>query len=704
MKKFLIAVIVLLVIGLAGFYSIYFKGFYLDFDPQAEIQTIAKVDQKTIQIKKGNNYEPFTIKGVDLPSSKAGYYSTDYAISKSTYKRWFKLIQEMGANTIRIYTIYDDTFYNALYEYNQNNDEPLYLLQGIQVSDDANNSTNDAYSKDFYYTLRDDAIDVVDVIHGQKIIMTNKMKGSGMYRNDVSKWTLGYLIGNEWNSEVIKYTDKSDYSNEFTGTYFTTTEDATNFETLLAKVMDSLISYENDKYKTQSLITFASSPDLDPFEYDEYYARQIGKYVSLDGERIKPTQNLASGYFVSYKLYDYCPGFVNYFSAQQLDKLQGIISNLDTSRYYEGYCQLLQEYHSLPVVISGFGYSSSRGTDNIEGPISESQQGELLVSTYNDIVASGCSGAFIDSWQDCWDKRTWNTSYAVDLNEIYRWNDIQSDSTGYGLLAFDSNDILIDGNIDDWPDQEVIYQDDKTKLLATSDEKGIYLFLQRPQLKRDEKLYFPIDITSNSGSNIDFNSGLTFNREADFLVHLNGLQSRILVQARYESLRENYLEQISGINPFVNYPNKNDNGFVAIAMLTDNKTMVEDYMSEEEKVASSRYKTYETGKLKESNYDVDNYDTLTDFAYGENCVELRIPWQILNFYNPYDKMIHDDYYDRKYGVEGISIDNIYIGVSDNNKQVSLNKFKLPDLNDLKFKERLKQSYQVVKNSWGDQND
>ena len=150
MKKFAISVVLIFLVAVSFLYAFYFKGYYIDFNSSNPIQIYAKVEGKNIFIKnKENEYKDFIIKGVNLSSSIAGNYATDYAIDYDTYLRLFKLIQEMGSNTIRTYTIYDDTFYNAFYDYNKNNENPLHLLQGIQVSDYANNSSIDAYGKGF---------------------------------------------------------------------------------------------------------------------------------------------------------------------------------------------------------------------------------------------------------------------------------------------------------------------------------------------------------------------------------------------------------------------------------------------------------------------------------------------------------------------------------------------------------------------------
>ena len=52
--------------------------------------------------------------------------------------RWFQYIQEMGANTIRVYMIQAEDFYEAFYEYNSARENPLYLIQGVWVNDYVN--------------------------------------------------------------------------------------------------------------------------------------------------------------------------------------------------------------------------------------------------------------------------------------------------------------------------------------------------------------------------------------------------------------------------------------------------------------------------------------------------------------------------------------------------------------------------------------
>ena len=49
----------------------------------------------------------------------------------------------------------------------------------------------------------------MDVIHGHRIVSPGDTSGTGFYRWDVSEWVLGYLVGSEWDSGNIAYTNNS---------------------------------------------------------------------------------------------------------------------------------------------------------------------------------------------------------------------------------------------------------------------------------------------------------------------------------------------------------------------------------------------------------------------------------------------------------------------------------------------------------------
>ena len=68
----------------------YRLGWFIDFNPGKEVTAFVKAEDKKIYINKGEGYEPFEIKGVNMGSGEPGQWSTDFAIDKETYLRWFK--------------------------------------------------------------------------------------------------------------------------------------------------------------------------------------------------------------------------------------------------------------------------------------------------------------------------------------------------------------------------------------------------------------------------------------------------------------------------------------------------------------------------------------------------------------------------------------------------------------------------------------
>lgn len=695
MKKYLLVISGLLIAFFLYEYSIYHYGFYLSSYDQNEITAQVTTKGKQIYV----NGEPFQVKGVKLSSAFPNYQFSDYELNMQEYLHWLTLIQEMGANTIYVTTIMDNDFYHALYEFNSANPEtPLYLYQGVRVSDYGNNTPKDAYDHNFYDVLKDDARTAIDIIHGQKNIILNRGRGYGVYRSDVSQWLLGIQLGDSWNPLTVAYTNNNHNPTSYEGTYVRTTKDATAFEALLASLMDDVLSYEGAKYGQQSLISFSNDPTNDPFVYAPYYAGQLSKYVEIDANHIELSDQAKSGMVAAYHVYDFVPNYATYFSDEQKVKLQEMLNNRDTSRYYEGYTDLLVQYYDIPVLVSDYGYSTARGSDTAER-LNEQQQGEALVDTYQDFIASGCVGGVINSWQDEWGLRTWNTTYAVDVNRASLWNDIQSMDHGYGLLAFDSeDDVLVDGKADEWSQEDVVSQTESGTLSMKQDEEGVYFLIQAdPSLY--EHILIPIDTTSKSGTTTWKDRSLTFSRAADFLVEIQNGDAHVYVQSRYASLRANYSMMYEGVDPYIEPPRVDDPTFVKINMIQKKTKIRENSIT-----APPMYSdVYETGVLRLGTLDPesDAYDSLSDYAIGEDGIELRIPWQMLNFADPTNLLIHDDYYEH-YGVETISISSLYAGLSFNETDViELKEADLSKWRSVDSVERLKRSYGIVQKAWRD---
>ena len=150
MKKVIYA-IVGAVISLYLVYSLlYYSGLYLPIGLQSDISRRFVCDGMNImKVDDAGNETEFVIKGVNLDNFIPGHFPSEHAVDKETWLRWFSRMSDMGVNTVRTTTIYNDVFYNALYEYNSKSPDPIYLLQGIEVTEYSNNNSKDAYEYDF---------------------------------------------------------------------------------------------------------------------------------------------------------------------------------------------------------------------------------------------------------------------------------------------------------------------------------------------------------------------------------------------------------------------------------------------------------------------------------------------------------------------------------------------------------------------------
>ncbi len=742
MKKFMIVFSVLL-LALLGYDLLRFRlgvsfGLFQEGEPTAFMTT----DAEAIYMDRGAGPEPFTVRGVNLGVGIPGKWATDYAIDKETYLRWFSQMQEMGANTVRVYITLQDDFYNAFYEYNTAREaageEPLWLLHGVWVNDYVQNSHRDAYHRDFLEAFVRDGRTMVDVIHGNKRISLGRGTGSGFYRRDVSRWVLGYILGVEWEDVTVAYTDhKYPRLEPYRGTYLSASDDATAFEAMLAQAGDRIIAYETRRYKQQRLVAFSNWPTTDPFLYPEDITTFFMKCAQVDVEHIVTEPAFVSGQFASYHVYPYYPDYLNYIlHPAELDRSpvwdgKAVLSRVETGpgtpisavleqddyygpeggvNTYLAYLRALRRHHTMPVVISEFGVSTGRGmaqrdqnTRRNQGHMSEQEQGQALEECWEDIMTAGCAGGCVFTWQDEWFKRTWNTMHAVDLQRTPYWSDYQTNEQYFGLLSFDpgreESVCYVDGDLSEWTEEDKLLDEGSRALSMKYDERFIYLLLYEEGFSQGEKrLYVPMDVTPNSGSTWCESSGIAFDRPADFLLCIDGREnSRLLVQERYEVLRAMFYHETHDRDAYLEPPDADSPVFRDIRLMLQTATplLTGNWQASAE--------TYETGLLTYGNANprAADFNSLADFIFAGDSVELKLPWQLLNFADPSRMAVHDDYYVH-YGVETISIDAIWLGLTDGagGGRTALAEAPLKGWgNRVSYHERRKAAYYALQRLW-----
>lgn len=176
-------------------------------------------------------------------------------------------------------------------------------------------------------------------------------------------------------------------------------------------------------------------------------------------------------------------------------------------------------------------------------------------------------------------------------------------------------------------------------------------------------------------------------------------------------MRAMQLRATTGQDPYTNPPAQDSSTFkhidLVLQTLTDTSEITNANQSERRTEKDQfYYQTYETGKLTygNANPESDSFNSLADYCYGvaedgTPFVEVKLPWQLLNFSNPSEMMIHDDYYEH-YGVENMRIGEMYVGVGTGQTTIPLFTEKLEGWGSkVTYHERLKESYYILQELW-----
>lgn len=707
MKRYLIiGIIILLLITSYNVISLY-TGIYINFNSNKSINYNAYTKEGKIYVKD----EPFEIKGIEINSFYPGSNFSDYEIDQETYLKWLEQIQEMGANTVKVANRMNPEFYEAIYYYNQKREKPLYLIQCIQLEEyDANNSESIYGFKD---KLIKESLLTIDVIHGDRYIMTSGISSRGLYSKDVSQWTIGYIITSIGKEETIAYTDNTDKKvadKGYNGKYFyTNPQEASETECIIAEIMDKMTQYETNKYREQKLISLMIDMLKDPFKYKQNINVQLGKMAYIDINNIHSKENLRTGKLVAYDITEGVKQFTNILAEEERVKYKDILDTIQKDTLYGGYVDFINKYYDAPVLIASYGFSTSRMIEKeYEKALTEKQQGERIVYYYNEFIKLGSCGGIISSWQDNWALTNWNVKYStIEEKEIY-WHNKQAIDQCNGILAFESENrediCYTDGQINEWSNENLILENEGIKLYCKYDLENVYIMAENIN---NNTIYIPIDTTPNSGSSKYMDTEL--DRNADFLIKIDGIEnSEILVQEYYDSIRAMYEDNITGIMQYSNLLDANSNNFVkmrAILRKEIDPTVDISLMTAEQRRLYRMYRVENVGKLihGKNNPNSSEYNSLADFCFGENCIEIQIPWQLLNFSSPSEMLIHDDYY-QNYGVEDIKIEEMYIGIGENiSNKINFGKVELKEWKThVNVQERLKESYNIIKKAWSEE--
>jgi hypothetical protein len=627
----------------------------------------AKVDDKSFSVLQNGKWRKITIKGVNIGISKPGKFPGETAITQQEYYRWLTEIGKMHANAIRVYTLNPPGFYRALYQYNQEHPEnPIYLFHGIWIDETSLLKANDAFNKGVSSTFIKDIKQQIDVIHGHANVPYVPGHASGIYSADVSKYVIGWIIGIEWDPDMVMHTNmlhKKELS--FKGKYVFT-KGASPFESWLAGMMNTTIDYEQSTYHVMRPISFTNWVTTDLLKHPGEPLPKEDE-VSINPDHIHLQKNVPTGEFASYHIYPYYPDSLNL--EKKYLNFRNSKGNKDN---YAGYLRELNNAQHLPILVAEVGVPSSRGKTHAnpfgmnQGGLTEKQQGTIDANLYQDIKSEKLLGGLIFSWQDEWFKRTWNVMDYDDPNRRPFWSNAQMCEQEFGMLSFDRLKIKVDGQDNDWRNSPVLYKKNPISntnlqlinMQADHDERYLYLKLkvnglEQPSAKSGENpllIYF--DTKSNAGNqnmgNISYAGGI------EFALYLDRKDnSRMMVDSYYDPVYYQYTHL--NMLKEQSFNGKENTGTFIPMKLVLNKigTPSGTHLSE-----------YETGKMTFGNGNPasKNYNSLSDYYMNRSngIIEIRIPWMMLNFKDPSQKEIIGDLW--KTGLaKGVNTNGIRIG-------------------------------------------
>ena len=637
----------------------------------------ARVGKRVMEVRAPSGvWTPTWIKAVNLGAALPGKFPSEFPPNDSTYERWIALMAQMGANTVRVYTIHPPHFYSALRKWNlAHSDHPLWLVHGVWTEPPPGKKEEKYDDPQWLGQFRREMQHVVSLVHGDVVIPPLPGHASGTYNADVSEWTIGYIIGREWEPySVVAYNQLQPRKSSYSGK-FITMSGGNALETWLAEQCDFLVSFEMDRYNAQRPIAYSNWPTLDPLSHPTETGKQQeikllkargeqivempkeydNDAIGLDALKMHATRAFSAGIFASYHAYPYYPEFMvvdpGYLKAAAPD---------GASNYFGYLRELISHYGDMPVVISEYGVPSSRGRAHVQpqgwnhGGLSEADQAHIDARLTRDIYAAGAAGAGLFALIDEWFKKNWLViEFENPLDRKRMWLNPLDAEENYGVLAMRAGakgaSPVIDGDTADWRGRPPLYS-------APAPVAAAPLRLKSFRVAQDEAyVYLRLDVGKIDWTRAHYQIGIdTYRRDLgdtrlpntssrspvglEFVIDLAGpAASQVFVDHPYNLYKP---VRIPGSKPSaVQYVNNvpfktvaNDAGKWDSLVVVTNRRRI----SRDGKIFDAI--SYNRNRLL---YAKQSETTLADWYANEatGVIEVRIPWGMLQVTDPSSRSV-----------------------------------------------------------------
>jgi hypothetical protein len=639
------------------------------------VQYPARTRGNGFQVRAAGGWEPFYIRGMNLGAALPGQHASQFP-PESVYVKWIAQMAELGVNAVRLYTIHPPGLYDAIARHNRANPRrPIWLIHGVWTELPPEDDYLDwEWESGFFAEMRR----VVDVIHGRADIPHRPGHAAGSYTSDVSRWTLAFIIGREWEPFSVQGFDRR-YAgaDRWEGRYLHV--DGENaMDAWLTRALDQMVAYEMDAYHAQRPMAYTNWPTLDPLEHptettvDQEMAFRVAMgekvVIGLSTHLVRATREFPAGYFASYHAYPYYPDFM------MLDPAYGQAQSPFGASTYFGYLEALKRLHpDMPVVIAEYGVPASLGIAHLQpqgwhhGGHDEAAMAEVNARLTREIAEADMAGGVLFAWIDEWFKKNWIViEFEIPLDRNRLWLNRLDAEQHYGMIAMEPGEILPGASLRErlpaWREVPPLYAPaDGGALRAASDEAYLWLLFERPEVPATvEEVLIGFDLIDPEGGNLRWpeRAGPRVPVGLEFVLRLADGEARLLADPRS--------------NPFRLYPVRQDLGSEAprrpavfgeldgLPGLFDGR------------VEGDFRRPYTTRRVKDGRYDslrvVTNRprfardgsefpalgydrgvlphggppDGLWEELEDEGVIEVRIPWMLLNFTDPSQRRLLQD--------------------------------------------------------------
>ena len=635
------------------------------------VKQVSTVKGENLAVYTGKGWESRYWDGMNMGASLPGHSPGELAPTYEDYMRWFPQMKEMNVDVVRVYTILNPEFYDALADFNADREDPLWVLHGVWSPEEEligeDEQGHDAYkghiTKDFQAEIRD----VVRVVHGDADIPERTGHASGRFRSDISEYMLGWMVGTEWFPYAVKKTNEANAGMEpYSGEYFQATPEARPFESWLAWMLDTMAEEEME-YGWQHPVSFTNWPTTDPLSHPNE-ANEQEDIVPLDPMHVEATPAWKAGYFSQYHVYPYYPDFMRYEP-----KYTGYTNERGEKDPYAGYLNELRAHHEgIPLFIGEFGLPTSRGMAH-RGPLgrdqgyhTEQEQGEMVSGMREVMRDEGYDGSALFAWTDEWFKFTWNTlELELPGDRRDRWRNRLTNEEQFGVISSESGKspeetIHVDGKTDDWErisggpngigdavgwlsdrlsgkaSGVEVQEHDEFDMSVSHDAAYLYLLFDKKRggwnFPQDE-LDVGFGTLGEGAETADAAPGLAFPDGGiqTLLKMKGGDESRMLVNSGYDQFTYQWAYNADDYIPIPDASKDPAAGDFLPWKLALSRPLF--LPQTKEKIP---FDAVEVGRMTEGVTDPSSpeFDNLADWQVNGDVLEVRIPWMLMGFTDP----------------------------------------------------------------------